>query len=313
MGKFYLENDEDLTPGLSEMPKPKQGGCGSGSCGCGSARSRREFLQTGLMVVGALALGRVVGTSTQAAESHEAAMRATHALTGDAARVGVPGRKWIMAIDLAKCDGCGKCTEACSKMHFIPPTREWIKVLRIKDSEKTAPYYFPMPCFQCDNPPCTKVCPVDATFKRQDGVVIIDNDRCIGCRLCMAACPYNARSFNWELTEEAAEAKTQPYSPERGFPRKVGTVEKCDFCPDMAAAGKLPACASICPMGAIYYGDENEDAVTSGLGETVRLSKLLKDRAGYRHMEELGTKPRVYYLPPKDRMYPAPNESTVHG
>ncbi len=266
------------------------------------------------MVVGALAIGRVMGATTvTTAERHAEAMLATHPLTGAAARIGVPGRKWIMAIDLAKCDGCGKCSEACSKMHFIPPTREWIKVLRIKDSEMTAPYYFPQPCFQCDNPPCTKVCPVDATFKRQDGVVLIDNDRCIGCRLCMAACPYNARSFNWELTEEPGAEKSSQYSPERGYPRKVGTVEKCDFCPDLAAAGKLPACASICPMGAIYYGDENEDAVTSGLGETVQLSKLLKDRAGYRQMEELGTKPRVYYLPPKDRMYSAPDQATLHG
>ena len=287
------------------------GSCGSPACGCSRGeRTRREFLQTGLMVVGALALGRV---GAAAAETHEQAMAVSHPQIGDAARVGIPGRRWIMAIDLAKCDGCGKCSEACSKMHFIPPTREWIKVLKIKDSENTAPYYFPQPCYQCDNPPCTKVCPVDATFKRNDGVVLIDNDRCIGCRLCMAACPYNVRSFNWELTEEAVEAKNQPYSPERGYPRKIGTVEKCDFCPDMAAAGKLPACAFICPMGAIYYGDENEDAVTSGLGETVRLSKLLKDRAGYRHMEELGTKPRVYYLPPKDRMYPAPSDAKLHG
>ena len=307
MGKFYLENDEDLTPGLSEMPKPKQGGCGCGGGGsCGSERSRREFVKTGLLVLGAVALGRVAGSSVRAAETHEEAMAATHPLTGAAARVGVPGRKWIMAIDLAKCDGCGKCTQACSKMHFIPPDRQWIKVLRIKDSELTAPFNFPQPCFHCDNPPCTKVCPVDATFKRSDGIVLIDNDRCIGCRMCMAACPYGARSFNWSgLPADAAENQHE-YSPETGVPRKVGTVEKCDFCPDLAAKGILPACSSICPMGAIYYGDENEDAVTNGKGETERLHKLLEDRAAYRFMEELGTKPRVYYLPPKNRMYPPP-------
>lgn len=293
---------------------PGKKGCACGGHGaCAAERSRREFVRTGLLLVGAVALGRVGGSNAFGAETHEQAMQTVHARLGDAARTGIPGRRWIMAIDLAKCDGCGKCSEACSKMHFIPPTREWIKVLKIKDSENTAPYYFPQPCYQCDNPPCTKVCPVDATFKRNDGVVLIDNDRCIGCRLCMAACPYNVRSFNWELTEETVEVQRDPYSPERGYPRKKGTVEKCDFCPDMAAAGKLPACAFICPMGAIYYGDENEDAVTSGLGETVQLSKLLKDRAGYRHMEELGTKPRVYYLPPKDRMYSPPKEANVHG
>jgi molybdopterin-containing oxidoreductase family iron-sulfur binding subunit len=221
-------------------------------------------------------------------------------------REGVPGRRWIMVIDLAKCDGCGKCISACSKMHFVPPDRQWIKVLRMQDSEKSAPYFFPQPCYHCDNPPCTKVCPVDATFKRSDGVVLIDNERCIGCRFCMAACPYGARSFNWGKPSDPPEAAAKDYSPEQGYPRKIGTVEKCDFCPDMAAMGMLPACTSGCPMGAIYYGDENEDAVTNGQGETHKLSKLLLDCGGYRHMEELGTKPRVYYLPPRNRMYAPP-------
>jgi molybdopterin-containing oxidoreductase family iron-sulfur binding subunit len=87
----------------------------------------------------------------------------------------------------------------------------------------------------------------------------------------------------------------------------MGTVEKCDFCPEMAARGILPACASGCPMQAIYYGDQNEDAVTNSAGQTVRLSQLLKDRSGYRQLEELGTQPRVYYLPPVNRLYPAPD------
>ncbi len=220
------------------------------------------------------------------------------------ARIGVPGKKWIMVIDLAKCDGCGKCMEGCSKMHFIPPGRQWIKVLRMQDAQHGAPYFFPQPCYHCDNPPCTKVCPVDATFKRQDGIVLIDNERCIGCRFCMAACPYGARSFNWGPPADPAAAVTRGYSPEWGYPRKIGTVEKCDFCPDMAAAGKLPACTQVCPMGAIYYGDENEDAVTNGKGETLQLSKLLADGAAYRQFEELGTKPRVWYLPPKNRIFP---------
>jgi molybdopterin-containing oxidoreductase family iron-sulfur binding subunit len=226
------------------------------------------------------------------------------------ARIGVPGRRWVMVIDLAKCDGCGRCTMACGKMHFIPPDRQYIKVLRMRESETTAPYYFPQPCYHCDNPPCTKVCPVDATFKRQDGIVLIDNERCIGCRFCMAACPYGARSFNWGHPHDPPEAMAEGYSPEHGFPRRIGTVEKCDFCPDMAEKGMLPACASGCPMAAIYYGDENEDAVTNSTGETVRLSALLMDRSGYRHLEELGTKPRVYYLPPKNRQYAPPPEST---
>jgi molybdopterin-containing oxidoreductase family iron-sulfur binding subunit len=225
-------------------------------------------------------------------------------------RQGVPGRKWLMVIDLAKCDGCGKCMQACSKMHFVPKDRQWIKVLRMQESEETAPYFFPQPCYHCDNPPCTKVCPVDATFKRDDGIVLIDNERCIGCRFCMAACPYGARSFNWSRPHESPEALAEPYSPEHGFPRRVGTVEKCDFCPDMAQMGMLPGCVGGCPMGAMYYGDENEDAVTNAQGETLRLSQLLMDRSGYRHLDDLGTKPRVYYLPPANRQFAAPTDTS---
>ena len=222
------------------------------------------------------------------------------------ARKGVPGRRWIMVIDLAKCDGCGACMTACSKMHYIPPTRQWLKVLMMPPEEDGgAATYFPQPCYHCDNPPCTKVCPVDATFKRDDGAVLIDNERCIGCRFCMAACPYSARSFNWGSPEDPPQAEERPYSPEWSYPRKRGTVEKCDFCTDMAAKGLLPPCTSSCPMGAIYYGDENEDAVTNGNNETVRLSKLLEDGAAYRQMEELGTRPRVWYLPPRNRKYKA--------
>ena len=246
------------------------------------------------------------GHDTDAAGDH--VMPPGHGLppTDPAVRRGIVGRKFVMVIDLARCDGCGACQTACSKMHFIPPTRQYIKVLRMQDAEQAAPYFFPQPCYQCDNPPCTKVCPVDATFKREDGIVLIDNQRCIGCRFCMAACPYGARSFNWGKPEDPPAVQGQAYSPEHGFPRAMGTVEKCDFCPDMAAEGKLPPCAGVCPMGAIYYGDQNEDAVTNGVGETARLSDLLRDNAGYRHMEELNTQPRVWYLPPRNRKYAPP-------
>ncbi len=193
-------------------------------------------------------------------------------------------------------------------MHFVPPEREWIKVFQMRDAHTTTPYWFPKPCFHCDNPPCTKVCPVGATFKREDGIVLIDNERCIGCRFCMAACPYSTRYFNWGRPQDPPDVKAHGYSPERGYPRRIGTVEKCDFCPDMAAQGKLPGCISGCPMQALYFGDQNEDAVTNSKGETVRLSKFLRDNAGYRYLEDLGTEPRVYYLPPKNRIFPAPGE-----
>jgi Fe-S-cluster-containing dehydrogenase component len=160
----------------------------------------------------------------------------------------------------------------------------------------------PKICVQCDNPPCVKVCPVGATYKRTDNIVLIDNNRCIGCRFCMAACPYSARVFNWGKPE-TSEGDDQEYSPETSVPSKIGTVEKCDFCPDMLRENKLPPCITSCPNGVLYFGDANDDTVTNG-EETVRLSELLRDKAGYRYMEDLGTEPNVYYLPPVDRMFP---------
>lgn len=226
----------------------------------------------------------------------------------DEARIGIPGKKWVMVVDLGKCKNAKKCIEACDHHHNLTPDRPYIKVLEMKDNEKSAPYWMPKKCFQCDNPPCVKVCPVGATYKRSDGIVLIDNERCIGCRFCMAACPYSARVFNWGTPpDENAETA---YSPETSVPSKIGTVGKCDFCPDMLRQNKLPHCVTQCPNGVIYFGDEIDDTVTNG-DETVRLSTLLKDKAGYRYMEELGTKPRVYYLPPVDRMFPFEKDTEV--
>jgi molybdopterin-containing oxidoreductase family iron-sulfur binding subunit len=118
----------------------------------------------------------------------------------------------------------------------------------------------------------------------------------------MAACPYSSRVFNWEEPNIPKSAHKQPYSPETSTPPKIGTVSKCDFCPDMVRKGKLPACVTSCPNGVFYYGDKNEDAVTNGT-ETVRFSELLESKAAFRFMEELGTEPSVYYLPAVDRAF----------
>ena len=224
-------------------------------------------------------------------------------------REGVAGRKFVMVIDLARCKNARKCVSACQKMHHIPEDKELVKVFAMKDHEEAPPYWMPKTCFHCDNPPCVKVCPVDATYKRLDGLVLIDNERCIGCKFCMAACPYSTRVFNWDEPEEPITACDShhvghdEFSPETSVPSKIGTVMKCDFCPDMAREGKLPDCVTACPNGVFYFGDENEDVVTNG-DETVRLSSLLADKGGYRYMEELGTEPRVYYLPPVNRLFP---------
>lgn len=219
------------------------------------------------------------------------------------ARKGIPGRKFVMVIDLAKCKNARKCVEDCQDMHHLPLHMEYMKVYLMKDAKNTPPYWMPKPCFHCDNPPCVSLCPVGATYKRSDGIVLIDTHKCIGCKFCMTACPYSARVFNWEKEEQDEQDKEIAYSPETSIPRVHGTVSKCDFCPEMARAGKLPSCVTACPNGVIYYGDANEDAVSNG-EEIVRLSSLLVDKGGYHYAEELGTEPSVYYLPPVDRIFP---------
>lgn len=177
----------------------------------------------------------------------------------------------------------------------------------MQETENTPSYFMPKPCQHCDNPPCVSVCPVDATFKRQDGIVLIDNERCIGCRFCMAACPYSARIFHWEEPKDTEQDMDNVYDVELNVPQKKGTITKCLFSADRLREGELPYCVSACPNGVFYFGDENEDAVTNGTTkETVSLSQLLEDNGGYRLMPELGTQPRVYYLPPKNRLFEFP-------
>ncbi|MEN8115601.1 MAG: 4Fe-4S dicluster domain-containing protein [Bacteroidota bacterium] len=215
-------------------------------------------------------------------------------------RTGVPGRKFAMVVDLAKCKNARQCMRACQGAHQLRPEQHHINVLEMEDEKSGSAYYLPKPCQHCDNPNCVTVCPVDATFKRSDGIVLIDNERCIGCRFCIAACPYSARTFNWTDPKDAEKYKDVPYDMELNVPQKKGTVTKCAFSADRVREGKLPYCVSACPNGVYYFGDENEDLVTNGTTrETVRLSTLLKQNAAYTLMPELGTKPRVYYLPPR--------------
>lgn len=224
-------------------------------------------------------------------------------LTNSEERKGIPGKKFVMVIDLSRCKNLKKCQSACNHMHFLTADQSWIKLHSLQDAEHSSPYWQPTTCMHCDEPPCVKVCPVDATFKRQDGIVSIDSDRCVGCRFCMAACPYSTRIFNWDAPELPAEVAKQKYSCETSVPQKKGTVGKCDFCPDMVRKGELPHCVSACPNGVFMFGDMNEDSVTNG-AETFRFSELIKDKAGYRLMEDLGTKPSVYYLPAVNRSFP---------
>lgn len=220
-------------------------------------------------------------------------------------REGLAGRSWVMVIDLAKCRNARMCMASCQGAHQLRPEQHHINVLQMQDAAHTQPYFMPKPCYHCDNPPCVKVCPVDATFKRQDGIVLIDNERCIGCRFCISGCPYSARVFNWFEPIDADKHKDEVYNVELNVPQKKGTISKCLFSADRLRLGELPYCVSSCPNGVYYFGDMNEDVVVNGTTkEAVRFSELIRDNAGYTVHEELGTKPRVYYLPPKNREVP---------
>lgn len=224
-------------------------------------------------------------------------------VSNEEARIGIEGKKFVMVIDLSRCKNLKKCQQACNHVHHVHPGQNWIKVYSMQEAEHTAPYWQPTTCMHCDEPPCVKVCPVDATFKRKDGIVLIDSDRCVGCRFCMAACPYSTRVFNWEEPDIPLEIAQRAYNCESSTPQKKGTVGKCDFCPDAVRKGELPHCVSSCPNGVFFFGDLIEDSVTNG-AETFRFSELIKDKSGYRLMEDLGTKPSVYYLPPVSRNFP---------
>jgi Fe-S-cluster-containing dehydrogenase component len=286
--------------------------------------SRRNFLKLGFGL-GAASLASVAGSGlfnlssvnaepsekvkvlTQDGKLLEVDKSQLHPVQNDIicrqeSKIGLPNRKFVMVIDLAKCKNVRKCITACQEGHHLSAEQEWIKVFLLQDSEQTAPYWFPRPCFHCDNPLCVSVCPVGATYKRSDGIVLVDAERCIGCKFCMTGCPFSARQFHWKKPERDYDKEIQ-YSPETNIPPKEGTVGKCVFCADKLRKGELPRCLSACPMGVIYFGDMIEDAVTNG-SETVRFSELITNRSGYRKFEELGTEPCVYYLPPVDRMFP---------
>lgn len=303
--------------------------------------SRRKFLDKGLKLglvtaIGGIGLSKITsnlnakpdadssekmelmttdGTIIQVDSSEVMDMDADHHTQEDHdnhdVREGIPNRKFVMVVDLAKCKNALACQSACNKHHYITGDNAWIKVYKMQEAQDTSPYWMPVTCQHCDQPACVTVCPVDATFKRRDGLVLIDNERCIGCRFCMAACPYSIRVFNWsepdqgeitvnmDMEMEMAEHKSSP--EHAGKPSVVGTVDKCDFCPHSIQNNELPHCVTACPNGVFYFGDKYEDTVTNG-EETLRLSKLLEDKAGYRYMNDLGTKPSVYYLPPTDRL-----------
>jgi dimethyl sulfoxide reductase iron-sulfur subunit len=203
-------------------------------------------------------------------------------------------RQWAMVIDLRRCDGCKECTEACQRVHYLPEDQEWIKVYEVESKDKS--YFMPRLCMQCENAPCLKVCPVAATYSNPEGVVLIDQDRCIGCRLCMAACPYGSRYFNYSDPPKPPSPFDNPM-PEFPVPQQKGTVGKCILCVHYVDKGQLPACVEACRMDALYVADLNSQVMTNRSGETYRTSDYLKENDAFRYKEKLNTSPRVWYVP----------------
>jgi molybdopterin-containing oxidoreductase family iron-sulfur binding subunit len=211
-------------------------------------------------------------------------------------------RRWGMVIDLRKCIGCSACTIACKAENHLPPGVVYRPV--IEEEFGTYPNisrrFTPRPCMQCEQPPCVPVCPVGATYTRPDGIVEINYQQCIGCRYCMTACPYQARVFDsGDFYTAHRPGGTQPYerlpTRENGqlYDRSkgdspVGNVRKCTFCSHRLEYGMLPECVTTCIGVATYFGDLNDpESLVAQLASKPNMMRL---------KEELGTRPRVFYL-----------------
>ncbi len=215
------------------------------------------------------------------------------------------GVEFAYLLNLGRCIGCRKCVHACvaENNQSRSPEIQYIRVLEMPRGsvnlehsnhyygDKKVPskdhFYMPVQCHQCDNPPCVKVCPVEATWKEKDGIVVIDYDWCIGCRYCEAACPYWARRFNFA----EPEIPKKDLNPKMGYlsnrPRHKGVMEKCHFCLHRTREGKLPACLEVCPVGARKFGDINDP--------NSEVVQILKTKRIFILKQEVGTKPRFFY------------------
>jgi tetrathionate reductase subunit B len=240
---------------------------------------RRDFLKTGgILLVGTPC---VYGLRVLSPSRSQAA--------NEMGGTSVP--RWGMVIDLNKCaSDCDACLQACREENNVAFHGDkkwdihWIRKVQIrsKDPAIRTEKSVPLLCNHCDEPPCALVCPVKATYKREDGIVIVDHHRCIGCRYCMIACPYNARYFNF---------KENHVWHNKEYPKRShGVTESCNFCAHLLDQGKIPACVEACRQktGALSFGDLNDP--------DSEVSRLIADNPIKRLRADLGTEPKVFYI-----------------
>jgi len=216
-------------------------------------------------------------------------------------------KQWGMVVDIKKCELPGvieACIEACHKEHnvpHIPNPEEEVKWMWTEGFENAFPNQYhkhlsesvkeskvPVLCNHCENPPCVRVCPTQATYKSKDGIVVMDMHRCVGCRYCIAACPYGSRSFNWADPRKYLEGKLTNYPT-----RTKGVVEKCNFCAERLAQGRTPACVEAANRapggnGALIFGDVADPES--------EISRLLRTKPSIQRKPNLGTGPNIYYV-----------------
>ncbi|RJR47953.1 MAG: 4Fe-4S dicluster domain-containing protein [Desulfobacteraceae bacterium] len=206
-----------------------------------------------------------------------------------------------MAINLTKCVGCYACVIACKTEHFLPRDVSWNRVA-IFEAEGINKQIYPTLCNHCTEPPCVEVCPTGATSQQEDGIVWVDSDKCIGCRSCMMACPYQVRVFNEKPKEYFPGQGLTPYEEmrEKLYPLQPGTVSKCIFCRERIQEGlskgekpgvdreATPACVNACPAKARIFGDLDDPE--SAVSIAIRIGR------GYQLKPDAGTDPCVYYI-----------------
>ena len=259
--------------------------------------SRRGFLKLASLSALAAAGGAAIRSHAQTEESTQPAAAAA------AEQPPLKARRWAMVIDLRAIEqhhSWDRIIEACHRVHNVPEfdnpkdeikwiwTEEFAHAFPNQESDYVALKYehstVPVLCNHCDNPPCTRVCPTQATWKREsDGIVMMDWHRCIGCRYCVVACPYGSRSFNWR--------DPRPHIPDTdvGFPTRMrGVVEKCTFCEERLARGQLPACVEACENDELVFGDLEDP--------NSKVRHLLRENFTIRRKVNLGTQPEVYYI-----------------